>query len=65
MVVTKITIDDIRKQIELHHEENPSHGYNCSCMDKYIRSARTLLTAENKDAQMRIDYVILKAIQNR
>lgn len=51
--------------IYMHHKENPDHGIDCACMDKYIRHLRALSKMHTQDIQQRVDYVIRKAIDNR
>lgn len=58
-------IKDIVLLIEMHHDDYPDHGTDCSCLDTYIQQARKLFAAKNKDAQCRVDYVLRSAIERR
>ena len=49
--------------VRLHHEENPTHGYNCACLDAYIGELRRATKVPNKEVQRRIDYVLLAALR--
>ncbi len=37
-------LESILDEIKTHHEENPTHGHNCICMDKHAASIRRLLS---------------------
>lgn len=52
--------------ITVHHEQNPSHGIDCACIDKRITEIRQLTRVhplEPKEVQQRVDYVIRQALQ--
>lgn len=36
-------IEKVLEEIDAHSVEFPSHGYNCICMDNYIREVRKLV----------------------
>lgn len=55
-------LDAMLREIENHHRDNPQHGVNCDCMDKYIRRLRSLTKTAIPGAQNRIDYVIRAAV---
>jgi hypothetical protein len=38
-----MTLEEILKEMIKHSEENPTHGYDCACKDKYIRQARSII----------------------
>ena len=59
-------IEEIIKLIEEHHRENPLHGFDCACMDRYIQRLREVTRAkQTPESQSRVDYVLLKAIETR
>lgn len=57
-------VEKIVAAIVAHHYANPSHGVDCSCMDRYIRAVRqmTLVLPKSYAAQARVDYVIRSAL---
>ncbi len=56
-------LDEVIKGITEHHKENPKHGTNCACMDKYIFELRKLLKVEDVAVQRRIEYCIEVALR--
>lgn len=38
-------VDEIFSAVTQHQVDNPDHGYNCPCMDEYIRKMRSILHA--------------------
>ncbi len=63
-------LGEIIDSIEGHHIRNPDHGINCACMDRLINRLRRLTTTSDRSEkrymiQMRIDYVLRMATENR
>ncbi len=58
-------MQEIIDAIRIHHNENPTHGINCACMDKLIKNVRRMIHFETTDSrlQRRIDYVIRAAVE--
>ncbi len=49
--------------IKLHHGDNPDHGINCACMDKYIGQLRHLFKVDDLRMQQRVDNVVRLALE--
>lgn len=49
------------QEVACHNQLQADHGYNCSCMDEYIRRIRVLLTGLDVNTQERIRYILRTA----
>lgn len=61
-----ISLHQIGSEIEAHFEENPSHGFNCVCMDKYLSAMRTQLIhamPESHTAWRAMNYVLVNSLE--
>ncbi len=43
--------------------DNPDHGINCACMDKYIGQLRHLFKVDDLRMQQRVDNVVRLALE--
>lgn len=59
------SLPEILALIEVHHKNNPDHGLDCACLDKYICQIRKMTTVKDPKAQRRIDYVLRSACEHR
>lgn len=39
-------LNDVLAAMVAHGADNPTHGFNCSCKDEYLRAARRMLTPD-------------------
>lgn len=42
--MTERNIGDVIRDMTDHGKENPTHGVNCACKDKWIREARVMMS---------------------
>ncbi len=64
------TLADVLQDVVRHGLDNPTHGFNCACLDKFIREVRSAVhqvapTSETEpewekriDARNRVAYVL-------
>lgn len=55
-------LEEWLKKIAIHNSLNPTHGFNCVCMDQFIREFRALFTVYDSNVQNRINYIIRTAL---
>lgn len=67
---------DVLNAVKVHHNDNPTHGTNCACMDQFVRQVRAMVREANPqhrayangtrseheaDLDIRIDHVLTSA----
>jgi hypothetical protein len=62
------TVQEIKEDVDRHEKEFPSHGVNCTCMDKLIGELRIILNStfsNSRPYNSRWEYVVRTAAKFR
>ncbi len=59
------TVEDVLEWVRVHSRTHPTHGINCACLDQCIRELRVMTRCEFPNEQLRVDYVLRTALENR
>jgi hypothetical protein len=54
----RMTLEGIVKVMAQHSDDNPRHGYNCSCKDEWLRLGRKIYLNMNDNERRNLHYLI-------